>query len=463
MKLPLNSKENIYYRELPTQLCTGLCDGAERSWREYVPSSCDSSEEVPLVVVLHGGASGGKIVLHTAEKQAAWTHVAEEYGFIAVFPHSLTDKISWNVWEIYSGGSGTEYRDDVVFLDWLIDLLCEKYPVNRKRIYLYGHSFGAVMAAEYALKRAGRLAAACLCSGPENASGYTRPDGNFFFGKDSALPMLIYHGSEDLSAPSGKWPHVSEGKLVACNPVKDLIERTGAVNDEARKLKMELALLPNLLLWRSVNGSDGSVRFFVKNDLNIVEYMGEQPVCYVVLENGGHFPPVYAAEYIWKYYFSTYINCGGKRMRFPAWERLGSDSDALFFADGSDGFVMDGQPEKAYHPVAEKSGKTYISLRDASMYFPAAHGILKTNGNTEIINDIEYVSLELCAKVSGLKYTKSRGISYIADREGCLSYDMAYLIKVTLGLEKALTPKDCYELEKRELEKLGHPIPEYDR
>ena len=461
MKLPLNSKENIYYKELQTRLCSGICDGAERTWREYVPGSYDPSEEMPLVIVIHGGASGGQIVLHTAEKQAAWTHVAEENGFIAVFPHSLTDTISWNVWEIYSSEHGMEYKDDVAYLDWLIDTMCEKYNINKKRIYLFGHSFGDVMATEYALKRAERLAAACLCSGPENASGYAGPDGSFRFGSDSALPVLRYHGSEDLSTPSGKWPHVTENKLVACNPGKSLMEKSGGITDEARKLKMELAQIPNILLWKHVNGSDGNISFSIKDNINIVRYGGGQPFHYVFEEKGGHFLPIYAAEYIWKYFFSTYAKCGSNRVKLAARERFEPDRNAYIFAVGASRMFWNNQPEELMHPVVRKDETDYISLDDAMRFFPVASRMLKSNKNIEIINKIEYIPFKLCVQASGLKYINNRGVTYISDHDGKLTYDMAYLIKVHLGAEKEMTLEDCLELEKAELAKFGLEMPVY--
>ena len=458
MRITLNEKENINYRPLPVMPCSGICDGTERTWSEYIPSSYTGEEAVPVVLVLHGGASGGQIVLHAAEKQAAWTHVAEDYGFIAVFPHSLSDTISWNVWEIYTGDDG--YKDDVAYLDWLTDTVCTKYNINRNRIYLYGHSFGAVMGTEYALKRSGRLAAACLCSGPENASAYTRPDGSICFGEDSALPVLLYHGSEDLSTPSGKWPHVSEGKLTACNPGKALIEAAGGITDEARKLKMELSLVPNMLLWSCVNGSDCSPAFTVKDRLNIVKYSGKQPLYCVFEEMGGHFLPIYAAEYIWKFFFSSFANCGGTRIKLVSWERLDQDYNAFVFACGARIMLLDNQAEIMAHPVA-CAEEDLISLCDAERYFPAALGILKSCGKTIRINNTEYVSLGMCAKVSGLKCAQRDGITYISDHDGNLSYDMCYIIRVCLGLEKRMTVKDCRELERKELAVFGQVLPVY--
>lgn len=450
MRLQTHKDGIVSYRPLPVTECSDMCDGAVRTWKEFVPSCYDGSEGIPLVISLHGGPVRPG-TMHTGEKTNALTHVGEKYGFAVAYAQSLSDEICWNVWECYDDEFGMQYKDDVVYLDWLIDTMCAKYAIDESRIYLYAHSFGDIMGTEYALKRSNRLAAAALLSGPSNSSAFTDRDGTFRFGRTSALPVMRFHGSEDLGAPSGMWPHASEKILARCNPVRTLIDEDGGITDRARRLKMELTQMPNILLWSSINGAGELPEFSLFGDLGIASYHGDEDFHFVCLEEGGHFPPVWAAEWTWKYFFSHHALREGRHVSLDGEAQLQPDRNVVIVAAEATSALRGGELVQLAEPVSAADDELRASKVDAEALFGAAGAIAAAQEQAAE----GLVSLRRCAEIAGLYVTQSRGVAYVSAHEAELSYDLCYLIRATLGVERRLTPKDCCDIEEEQLLKHG--------
>lgn len=121
-------------------------NGVIRRWYTYVPSSYTGEEGVPLVLAIHGYSSS--IDAFTGDSR--WQDVAEEHGFIVVFPQAYMSRpvmgnINAPVWNTYSFALGEDAVDDVVFLEQLIALTEERYSIDSERIYATGHSNGSTM------------------------------------------------------------------------------------------------------------------------------------------------------------------------------------------------------------------------------------------------------------------------------------------------------------------------------
>lgn len=108
-------------------------EGKKRSFYLYVPASVKPKSPVPLLVLLHGS---NHIGLSLAEK---WKELANKEGFIVVAP----DSIDSAVWGIPADGP--------VFMRDLVEELKSKYRINSRKVYLFGHSGGAVFALLMAL------------------------------------------------------------------------------------------------------------------------------------------------------------------------------------------------------------------------------------------------------------------------------------------------------------------------
>ena len=141
----------------------------------------------PLVVLLHGWTSDAKSMLYTTE----FRECADENGFIVAAPNGLNG--GWNAGFIDLSGKG---QDDVEFIDKMIDDLQQRYSVDRDRIYIVGHSNGAMLAYAYAARHTSRCAAVVAVSG---TIGVRRDTGKWVDLKPPVgkTNVLIIHGVRD--------------------------------------------------------------------------------------------------------------------------------------------------------------------------------------------------------------------------------------------------------------------------
>ena len=145
----------------------------ERMYLQYLPSNYQEHDSFPLVLDFHGFTM-------TAEDQrlySKWDVLAEEEGFIAIFPEGVPDAPSelrgWNInddegaygavcdrdrhyWGEYechyscqdcdpetSCKEGMTCYDDLVFVEYLLDILLADLKTDPRRVHVTGLSNGA--------------------------------------------------------------------------------------------------------------------------------------------------------------------------------------------------------------------------------------------------------------------------------------------------------------------------------
>jgi poly(hydroxyalkanoate) depolymerase family esterase len=140
----------------------------------------------PLVVMLHG--------CHQSATQFAqgtrMNHLAEDKGFAVLYPQQSVTAQAQRCWRWYDratqeGGAETEV------LASLIGSVCERYPIDRRRIHACGLSAGAGMAAILALNHPELIAAVALHSGPVFGAGH---------GPVGALRVMRHGAAEQADA-----------------------------------------------------------------------------------------------------------------------------------------------------------------------------------------------------------------------------------------------------------------------
>lgn len=132
--------------------------GAKIPYRIYVPATWDGKSKLPLVMMLHGGGSNENMYLDQNNKQIL--KLAEEHGYILVSPLGYSA----------SGAYGTVLRLPAVFgqdesaaqmrasltpdrvrtlelsekdVINVLEIVANEYPVDRKSMFLTGHSMGS--------------------------------------------------------------------------------------------------------------------------------------------------------------------------------------------------------------------------------------------------------------------------------------------------------------------------------
>jgi len=153
--------------------------GKKRTFYVFVPKGVTpGAAPAPLVLLLHGSGRNG---LSLVEK---WKDLAAKENFIIVGPDA-TDSRGWNI-----------PQDGPDFLHALVESLKAKQPVNPRRVYLFGHSAGAVFSLFMSLYESEYFAATSVHAGMLTPDGYAAIDL-----AQRKMPMLIIVGTADQFFP----------------------------------------------------------------------------------------------------------------------------------------------------------------------------------------------------------------------------------------------------------------------
>ncbi|HYJ87483.1 MAG TPA: tetratricopeptide repeat protein [Pyrinomonadaceae bacterium] len=182
-------------------------EGKKRSFYLYVPTSVKPESPVPLLILFHGS---NRVGLSLADK---WKELADQEGFIVVAPDSI-NSVGWAV-----------PADGPVSIYDLVEDLKMKYPINSRRVYLFGHSAGAGFAMRMSLYESEYFASAAIHAG-----------------------ALDFDGIELIKMAKRKTPiHLQVGDRDPLFPVTDVRKTRDAL--AAGGFPVELKVIPNHNHW----------------------------------------------------------------------------------------------------------------------------------------------------------------------------------------------------------------------
>ena len=175
----------------PDAQAASLTLGGARPTTMQVPPTIAPGQTYPLILVLHGyGATGFLQQSYFELKPPPITG-----GAFVLAPDGMVDSFGHQFWNAGPeccdlGNTGV---DDVAYLGGLIDEALAKFPIDKNRVFIVGHSNGAFMAYRMACERADVIAA---IAGLAGANVSTEGSG---CSPSKPVSVLHIHGNADMT------------------------------------------------------------------------------------------------------------------------------------------------------------------------------------------------------------------------------------------------------------------------
>jgi polyhydroxybutyrate depolymerase len=160
--------------------------GIEREYNLHVPPSYDPATPIPLVLNFHGFTSN----MAQQELFSMMSPKADSAGFIVAYPNGLKNASGAQSWNAGFCCADDPTRDDVGFVNAMLDDLEGAGCIDAKRVYATGMSNGGYMSHLLGCKLADRIAAIAPVAGvlgiPAAECQPSRP-----------LSVIHFHGTAD--------------------------------------------------------------------------------------------------------------------------------------------------------------------------------------------------------------------------------------------------------------------------
>jgi polyhydroxybutyrate depolymerase len=166
---------------------TLVSSGEKREYLLYVPKSYDRAKPTPLVIVLHTSMSWDSSAMAISQ----WNSVADENGFIVVYPEGTG--FGPKSWEM-TGSETPSRMPDVIFISQLLNKLEASYKIDKTRVYANGMSNGGGMAFVLSCTMSDRIAAVGMVSAGLDPGWDWCTD-------HRPVPVIAFHGTADPICP----------------------------------------------------------------------------------------------------------------------------------------------------------------------------------------------------------------------------------------------------------------------
>ncbi|MEO8218211.1 MAG: PHB depolymerase family esterase [Acidobacteriota bacterium] len=181
--------------------------GKTRAYYLYVPDGLRAASPAPLVIVLHGSNRNGSSLVER------WKRLAQEQGIIVAGPDSI-NPAEWGA-----------PLDGPTFLREVADAVSAAWPVDRRRMYLFGHSAGAGFALQIGLVESEYFAAVAVHAGALDTDRYGLTEL-----ATRKIPFTLFIGTKDERVPLDS-VRATRDALQKAGFVADLTEMTGHTHD----------------------------------------------------------------------------------------------------------------------------------------------------------------------------------------------------------------------------------------
>ena len=168
-------------------------DGRNRSYKIFVPQSLVSAKAAPLVIALHGGLGSAS----QFESNSGLSEYAGSNGFYVVYPNGIGAVEGQTLFQTWNAGdccglAAKNNVNDVSFIRTLINTVKATYPVDSKRIFVIGHSNGAMLAYRLACELSDQISGIGVQAG---SLGVTNCN------PSHPISVIHIHGTSDTNFP----------------------------------------------------------------------------------------------------------------------------------------------------------------------------------------------------------------------------------------------------------------------
>lgn len=165
--------------------------GITRRYLMTIPEQRDTTEPMPVVFDFHGLMEGADI--HS--KMTGYSQLAQEEGFVVVFPEGTGDPVRWDT----SGDPSA--NADLAFFDALLAEVGDTACIDTSRVYATGLSNGAMFTSYLVCERSEVIAAAAPVAGVTDVEPCPAEEPVPLFAiHGTADPILLFNGGVDASA-----------------------------------------------------------------------------------------------------------------------------------------------------------------------------------------------------------------------------------------------------------------------
>ncbi len=150
----------------------------ERVYYLFFPPSASAEHPAPLIVFLHGSRRDGRPLVE------AWLDLAAKEGIALAGPDSA-DSVHW-----------ASPQDGPLLLKDVVDDVAARHAIDPRRVYLFGHSAGAVFALQMACLESEYFAAAVAHAGAVDRAYFS-----VFDFAARKIPIAMFIGTKDAIFP----------------------------------------------------------------------------------------------------------------------------------------------------------------------------------------------------------------------------------------------------------------------
>ena len=155
--------------------------GRSRTYYLFVPQSVTADHPAPTIVMFHGSGRNGSTLADP------WKELASKEGIILIAPDS-DNPAEWRA-----------ANDPPALVREIVEAVKAKYPVDAQRVYVFGHSGGAIYGLYLCLAQPGYFAAGAI-----HAGSFVRNPGAQLDSIPRKIPLGLWVGTRDPFFPVSK-------------------------------------------------------------------------------------------------------------------------------------------------------------------------------------------------------------------------------------------------------------------